>query len=217
MSNLIITITGPSCSGKTFLTQMMVDTGKFAEVVSTTTRPQRVGEVNGGTYHFVTPEEFMTIEMLECIEFNGNIYGGSVAEFQKQFASGLIPVIIVEPNGMVQVNKNALKQDWHVINVFVKCPQRLQAERFLGRFAQETKAQWFRDDPSDLEKVMTEYVGRMVTMQGTEADWFELYLNGITDVSTETESMIIDQFGKENEQEVLDSIVLKCITAVKNE
>jgi len=191
----------------------MLDTGKFAEVVSTTTRPQRVGEVNGGTYHFVTPEEFMDIEMLECIEFNGNIYGGSVAEFKKQFASGLIPVIIVEPNGMVQINQNAAKQNWHVINVYVKCPPKLQATRFLTRFAQEAKALMDDSDPSDLEKVMTEYVGRMVTMQNTEADWFDLYLNGLVN----KDSMIIEQFEKENEQEVLDSIILKCITAVKND
>lgn len=213
MGNIIITITGPSCSGKTFLTQMMLNTGKFTEVVSTTTRPQRTGEVDGGTYHFVTPEEFKKIEMLECIEFNSNIYGGSIAEFKKQFASGLIPVIIVEPNGMVQINQNSKKQDWHVVNVYVKCPRMLQAERFLRRYAQETAALMNNADPSDLGKVMKEYVGRMVTMQSTEAGWFELYLNGLSN----RDAMIIEQFGKENEQEVLDSIILKCVTVEKRE
>lgn len=213
MRNIIVTITGPSCSGKTFLTQMMLNTGKFAEVISTTTRPQRIGEVNGGTYHFVTPERFMEIEMLECIEFNGNIYGGSVSEFKKQFASGLTPVIIVEPNGMIQINRNAEKQNWHVINVYVKCPQKLQAERFLGRFVLETKALMDDSDPSDLEKIMIEYVGRMVTMQSTEVDWFDLYSNGLIN----GDSIIIEQFGEENEQEILDSIILKCITVAKND
>jgi hypothetical protein len=53
----------------------------------------------------------------------------------------------------------------------------------------------------------------MVTMQSTEVDWFDLYLNGLVN----KDSMIIEQFEKENEQEVLDSIILKCITAVKND
>ncbi len=215
MQNIIVTITGPSCSGKTFLTRMMLNTGKFAEVVSTTTRPQRVGEVNGGTYHFVSPEEFMDIEMLECIEFNGNIYGGSVAEFKKQFASGLIPVIIVEPNGMAQINQNASTQNWHVINVYVKCTPKIQNTRFLTRFAQETNALTDDSDPSDFEKIMTEYVGRMYTMQKTEADWYKLFITSTMENSSD--SVIIEQFGKENEQEVLDSIILKCITAVKND
>ena len=60
---------------------------------------------------------------------------------------------------------------------------------------------------------MKEYVGRMVTMQSTEAGWFELYLNGLSN----RDAMIIEQFGKENEQEVLDSIILKCVTVEKRE
>ena len=109
MKNVIVTITGPSCSGKTTLTRMLLDTNQFSEIVSTTTRPKRTGETNGSTYHFVSHEEFRKIEMLESIQYNGNVYGASVEEFKKQFASGKIPLVIVEPHGMKQINnKNGL-------------------------------------------------------------------------------------------------------------
>ena len=212
MSNTIITITGPSCSGKTTLTNQLLATEEFSEVISTTTRPPRTGEVNGVTYHFVTPEEFKTVELLERVDFNGNLYGGSVAEFEKQFASGRIPLIIVEPNGMGQVNKNAKEKGWKVINVFVACPPKVQAERFLGRFREEVINQANGSDPDDLGKLMREYVNRMVTMQTTEAEWFGLF----TVFCVDSSSILIDEFTKENEKEVLEMVRFECISLDRN-
>lgn len=176
MTNKIVTITGPSCSGKSTLTKMLLLTGAYTEVVSTTTRPIRSGEVNGSTYHYVTREEFDTMEMLERIEYNGNIYGGSVVEFEEKFASGKTPVIIVEPNGMQQINKNAIEKDWTVLNVFVGCPLQLQAERFLGRFIVDYRSLLASGSDSDYQKFMKEYTGRMVAMRETEANWEETFI-----------------------------------------
>jgi thymidylate kinase len=40
----LITITGPSCSGKTTLQNWLFGLGKFERIISFTTRPQREGE-----------------------------------------------------------------------------------------------------------------------------------------------------------------------------
>ena len=151
MSNKIITITGPSCTGKTTLARMLMDTGKFTEVISTTTRTMRAGDVDGKSYHFVTKEQFDQIEMLETIEFNGNFYGGSVAEFEEKFESGLVPVIVVEPNGMHQINKNAASKGWEVINVFINIDPELQARRFLSRMCDDYRQILGQGDFSDYE------------------------------------------------------------------
>lgn len=65
----IICIMGPSCSGKDTLREMMMERyeDKFVSATSTTTRPMRVGEVEGKSYHFVDDAEF--IGMLENGEF----------------------------------------------------------------------------------------------------------------------------------------------------
>lgn len=65
----IICIMGGACSGKDTLREMMMERyeDKFVSATSTTTRPMRVGEVEGKSYHFVDDAEF--IGMLENGEF----------------------------------------------------------------------------------------------------------------------------------------------------
>lgn len=65
----IICIMGGACSGKDTLREMMIERyeDKFVSATSTTTRPMRVGEIEGKSYHFVDDAEF--IGMLENGEF----------------------------------------------------------------------------------------------------------------------------------------------------
>jgi len=178
MSTTIVTITAQSCAGKSTLADQLVATGYFSEIVSTTSRVPRGGEIDGVDYHFVAPEALDDIEMLERITFNGNTYGGSIAEFEKHFATGLIPVIVVEPNGMNQININAEKKGWTVINVFLECRKDVQARRFLERFFKEVRSLGFTIDAEKAhaveeaaEKLQDEYVNRMVSMQEIETQW----------------------------------------------
>jgi guanylate kinase len=199
MNELVITITGPSCTGKSTLAKKLIDTGKYTEIVSTTTRPMRAGDVNGVSYHFVSKEQFDTIEMLETIHFNGNYYGGSVAEFEEKFQSGLTPVIVVEPNGMQQINNNAKLRGWKVLNIFIDIPAELQAKRFLIRFIEdyfstvvnqtrhaqssdEIHAQSlgeiigiYKDIRSKEDSLLTEYSNRLASMQTVESQWLDMF------------------------------------------
>lgn len=203
MSNTIITITGPSCTGKTTLAQMLMDAGGFTEVVSTTTRSMRVGDVNGKSYHFVTKEQFDQIEMLETVEFNGNFYGGSVAEFEEKFESGLTPVIVVEPNGMGQINNNAAIKGWHVVNVFIGIPPELQARRFLTRMCEDYRSILVQGRPADYSDMIDEYSRRMATMQVVESKWYEMFV----ELRDEDNSLAFSQFDKSNEDSVLKAIL----------
>lgn len=174
MNKVIITLIGPTCSGKTTLKDQMLATGNYIEVISHTTRPMRNGEVDGETYHFVTKEEFDGLEMLESVSYNGNTYGGSAAEFEKAFESGLIPVIIVEPNGNVQINTNARVKNWKVVNTWVGCPTELQAVRLITRLLENHSTDMHNGDGTT-EKLIKEYTNRLVTIQNVENDWPRLF------------------------------------------
>lgn len=210
MSNTIVTITGPSCSGKSTLVRMLMNTGKFTEVISTTTRLPRAGEVDGESYHFVSPEHFEAIEMLESVEFNGNKYGGSVAEFEDKFASGLIPVIVVEPSGQEQINVNANNKGWTVLNVFVHIDPKLQARRFLSRMCQDYRSILGTGGMEDYDKLLTEYSNRMATMQVTESQWLDQFREN--SFILDRDPIIVHRFDSDTESEVLNQV----ITSTKN-
>lgn len=80
MKNLIVVLSGPSGAGKGSvykkISQMSNRTVRF---VSMTTRKQRVGEVPGFDYDYVTVEEFKEREaqgyFLETDFYDGNYYG----------------------------------------------------------------------------------------------------------------------------------------------
>ena len=208
MNKVIVTLVGLTCSGKTTLKNQMLESGDFIEVISHTTRPMRNGEVDGETYYYVTQEEFDKMEMLERISYNGNTYGGSVKEFEKAFDSGLIPVIIVEPNGNEQINKNALDKGWRVLNVWVGCPVELQADRLVDRLLSDY-ASIVQSKQQAVAKLIREYSSRIVMIQTVENEWSELFkrsVRGSGDV------FAVSQFTNDNELSVRNSIMSTAIS-----
>lgn len=76
---MIYLLVGPSGSGKSTLGSCLRDMD-IKELISHSTRPMRKGEVLGNPYYFVTREQFKTVPMVEETEYNGNLYGTSLAE-----------------------------------------------------------------------------------------------------------------------------------------
>lgn len=54
---MIYVLLGKTCSGKTTVLQALKEKG-FKTITTYTTRPQREGEVNGRDYHFVTKDQY---------------------------------------------------------------------------------------------------------------------------------------------------------------
>jgi len=200
--NTIITVTGPTCSGKTTLVRHLLQLGGFTEVISTTTRPMRAGEVEGETYYFKTLDEFNKCDMIERIDFNGNAYGVSRQELESKFSSGLIPVVIVEPNGLMQINENSQKLGWDVVNVFVDCPEELQYRRFLQRFADDYKRVLAEGEFFGLNKVLDEYASRLKMISLVEKHWIDMFMT----YSRTSRSIYVESYQKDNEQETIEKI-----------
>lgn len=104
MRNILITLTGPSASGKTSMASRLEHNGlyqhgPYRRVVSTTTRPMRAGE-KPSAYNFVTPNEFHALDrsgaLLESTRFASHRYGAQRSEFEDRWSDGLVPVFVCD-------------------------------------------------------------------------------------------------------------------------
>ena len=103
----IIILTGPTCSGKTTIENLLAERG-FGKVVSHTTRAPRVGEVDGKSYYFVDEDFFTTHrdDFIESVCFDGHSYGVHASEITRLRSAGFRHIVIVaEPNGVRQISQ----------------------------------------------------------------------------------------------------------------
>jgi guanylate kinase len=138
----IVTLTGPSLSGKTTLMRRLQRRGGFQEIVSHTTRPIRTGETNHVDYHFVTNEEFAATEMVETVQFGDYRYGVARSSVEDALESDQVPIVILEPNGVEQFQTVASRYGWELFKVFVNISRQQQEERFLARMLADLENSW---------------------------------------------------------------------------
>lgn len=136
----VVTLTGPSLSGKTTLMRRLQATGHFTEIVSHTTRQPRVGEVCGKDYYFCTQKEFDLTEMAERVTYGSASYGVSAAEVARAQKSGGLPIVIVEPSGASQISNMSYLKNWQHIALFLDVDPETQWSRLMGRFTSDTNA-----------------------------------------------------------------------------
>jgi guanylate kinase len=194
MSNILVTVTGPSLTGKSKLAQLLAPYG-FEEVVSTTTRPPRQGEVDGVNYHFVDVKTFKEMEsqnlMIEKVQVGKNYYGVSKPAFDDVIAKGKNGVAVVEPDGAQQVSAYCQQNGIQLHQVFIDNPTNVLVSRFLQRYKHDQLAQ---------DEV---YATRIIDMLQKEPQmWIEPAYNG-----KHHYHQVFSAFAPENEQEVVGDIV----------
>lgn len=187
---MLITITGPSLTGKTTFANLLEKQG-FEEVVSTTTRPQRKGEIEGKHYNFVTIEEFKKLKeqnlMIEEVCVNNNYYGVSRLAVEKVLAQGKNALIVVEPHGAQQIGQYAVEHNLPIFKIFLNNDTSLLLERFKHRLQNDEKA----DE--------TTYKNRLWGMIMEEpTQWIQPAYDG-----SHHYDLIFENFTKENENEVI--------------
>ncbi len=110
MSGNLYIVSAPSGAGKTSLVAALIEADpQIRKSVSYTTRAPRPGEVNGGHYHFVTPEVFAQMaqagDFLESALVHGNRYGTSGKWVAEQIARDIDIVLEIDWQGAAQVRK----------------------------------------------------------------------------------------------------------------
>lgn len=124
----MLVLVGPSASGKTQIVQELIKNYNMKKLVTYTTRPMRVGEVDGKDYHFITVDEFkQKIDnnfFIEYVQYNNNYYGTSRSDLSDD------KVVILEPTGL----KHYIKEARDLITVVVlRCSKNVLGIRMAIR------------------------------------------------------------------------------------
>jgi guanylate kinase len=75
------------------------------EVISHTTRNPRKGEINGIHYHFVSVDEFESLQKYEQTIYNGDHYGLTVSAVEEVLRFSEIAVAVVDQRGVSNIRK----------------------------------------------------------------------------------------------------------------
>jgi guanylate kinase len=140
---VLITLTGPTCGGKTTVLNELTANWNVTPIISTTTRPMRAGEVEDKDYYFISEDVSEEIEaengFAELVTYNGVRYGVTKGEMARCMRSDLM-AIILEPNGVHQYEHLGLEYGFNVYKVFVDVPLELRVQRLHDRMLRDLEA-----------------------------------------------------------------------------
>lgn len=203
----LITITAPTCSGKSYILDLMTKPGDYrkstepfeplvSRIVSTTTRPQRVGEVDGFDYHFITMEQSLQMEadglFAELINFRGTRYGVTKEEMKNKMDGELAPVVLLEPEGLEIYKHMCIENGWDIFKIYVSVREDVRIKRLNERTSIDVRnalANIYRESAGDLhyngretvmtniaafeaaEKLVNIHTDRLLSIMGDERRW----------------------------------------------
>lgn len=134
---MLVLLSGVSGAGKDTIKKELIKREKnIVTIPSFTDRPMRVNDVEGGTYHFVSTEEFeRMINDNELYEYNvhhEHYYGTSKKVFNEKVKEGKIIVKDIDVNGTENLI-NLFKNDMKVVTVFLRVPKDELERRLKNR------------------------------------------------------------------------------------
>lgn len=187
----IVTITGPSLSGKTQLSKILQEEHGFNAVVSVTTRPKRKNEEEGIDYYFISQEDYKNMKFVQKTHFNNHFYGVSENEIVGKNSSPIIWV--VAPESIEQIERYCNDKEFLLTKIFVTNPEEVLYARLLERFKSDTTGS------------VETYVKRLQSMTNVEKNWSIDAKN-----NPKKYDIVISEFNKENTEEKVQE-VLWCI------
>jgi len=110
-AGFLVVLSSPSGGGKTTIARAVLARRDWTTYsVSTTTRKQRPGEVDGHSYKFVTEEQFRHIAdsggFAEWARVHGNLYGTEKEFIEKAISTGFAVVMDIDIQGAEKIRKN---------------------------------------------------------------------------------------------------------------
>jgi len=169
MKPKLVSLTGPSCGGKTSLLGDLCKTDLFCKVVSFTSREPREGEVEGIDYHFKTATECQDLivsgRVQEYSMYGGHYYGREKQAIARAMDSGKIPVLILDVDGLKLIRQQYASE---AFSVYVSVPLEELMDRFLRRFKEQCL---YHEDITDIKY----YVKRLQSLLFEHANWETAY------------------------------------------
>ena len=138
MSKFLITLTGPSCSGKTTLENHLIKNNIAKRLCGYTTREPRKGEVDGVDVNFIDFEEGKKLhsspDTVQKLHFKGHYYGKTSQEIQALFEKTSVAVCVIEPTGLEQLKSYVdQRSDITMLAYFVTTSTDQLIQRMLTR------------------------------------------------------------------------------------
>lgn len=134
---MFVILSGVAGSGKDTIKKELIKRMENVESLpSYTSRPMRPGDVEGGTYYFVSKEKFEEMlkndELYEYDVHHNHYYGSSKKLLNEKIASGKIIVKDIDVNGTEKL-KELLKNDTKVVTIFLRVPKEELKKRLEQR------------------------------------------------------------------------------------
>ena len=170
MDKTVLTITGPTCAGKSTLAHLLLRQEGFARVLSHTPRLPRSDERDGDAYHFASAGLFAQMleagAFVEHVSLEGRHYGTSAAAFEACFAEDCVAVSVCDPEGRAAIQARGAQAGWRVISVWLDNPEAVIAARFIERLLAEAAVAGIAGP-----KLREVYSARLAAMLGREQVW----------------------------------------------
>lgn len=156
MKGKLVILSGPSGVGKdTVIQEWQKQCPNVHRVITYTTRPPRVGEIDEINYHFVTEDDFQKLIeenlLLEWKNVHGHWYGSPVREVDAALEDGKIVVLKIDVQGAEEV----MRKRKDAITIFLMPPSQEELERRLKERKQdkiEDIERRIRDAKKEIEK-----------------------------------------------------------------
>lgn len=138
----LFVVSGPSGVGKGTLVRELLSRYPRLELsISATTRPPRVGEVDGRDYHFLREDDFeqkvRNGDLLEWAEVFGHRYGTLAAPVRQALEEGQDVVLEIDVQGARQVMRSMPE----AVSIFVRPASLGQLEERLRKRGTESEEQ----------------------------------------------------------------------------
>jgi guanylate kinase len=133
----MLILLGPSASGKTESAKIMINRYPISRVVTYTTRPKRINEIDGFDYNFVTETNFRELKIqqffVETAQYNDHFYGTPRNQLSDD------KFIILEPQGLHSFLR---LKDCPIVAIFLQTNEETRIRRMRMR----------KDKPEDIKK-----------------------------------------------------------------
>ncbi|HAP00530.1 MAG TPA: guanylate kinase [Bacteroidetes bacterium] len=184
MDQKVIIVTAPSGAGKTTIVKHLLSRfPQLAFSVSATTRPPRIGEVNGEDYYFLSMEEFKNrVEAKEFVEFeevyHHTFYGTLLIEVKRLWQLGKTIVFDVDVKGAITLKK-AFNEN--ALSLFIKPPStEILDQRLRNRATDSLEKIQERISKAHLELEFEEYFDKTIVNDNLH-DALEEAVNAVND------------------------------------
>ena len=124
----MVVLSGASASGKTEVAKLLAKSFGITKIITTTTRPMRINEVDGRDYFFVSVDEFKRMieedRFVEYTNYNHNFYGSTKDQIKDNRC------LVIDPKGLLAYMS---LNDPRIVTFYLEVSEDVRYQRMINR------------------------------------------------------------------------------------